>query len=80
MVFQFMCQDEFAIEDVFHFAAKNVGEAAGHSGAEIEADRAENRGDSAGHIFAAVLADTFDNGDGTAVTDGEPLADLPGDE
>ena len=80
MPFEFVRQDEFPIEDIFHFTTQDVGEAAGHAGAEIEADGAENGGDSAGHVLATMLAHAFDNGDGTAVADGEPFADLPGDE
>src|SRR5262249_11902901 len=54
--------DEIAMENIFGFSAENVGEAAGHARAEIEAERAENQNDAAGHIFAAVLAYAFDNG------------------
>src|SRR5260221_836790 len=80
LLFQFMRQDEFAIKHVFHFAAQDVGKAAGHAGAKIEADRAENHGDTAGHVLAAVLADAFDHCNSTAVADGEAFADLSGDE
>src|SRR5690242_15926130 len=78
--FEFVRLHELAVEDIFHFAALNVGEAAGHAGAKINADRAENHGDSAGHVFAAMLADALDDRNGSAVTDGETLADLSCDE
>lgn len=66
--------DEIAVEDLVGFATENVGEAAGHTGAEVEADGAEDEGDAAGHIFTAVLADAFDDGEGAAVADGEAFA------
>src|ERR1043165_691884 len=55
----FLDTDKITIEDVFPFSAKNVGEAAGHPGAEVETERPENQNDAAGHIFATVLADTL---------------------
>ena len=79
-VFQFMCQNEFEIEDVFHFVAQDVGKAAGHAGTEIEADGTEDCGDAAGHVFATVLADAFDDGSGAAVANGKPFADLSRNE
>ena len=78
--FEFVRLNELAVEDVFHFAALNVGEATRHAGTKIEADRTENHGDSAGHVFATVLADALDDGSGSAVTDGETFANLPRDE
>jgi hypothetical protein len=53
---------EIAVKDVFGFGAKDVRQAAGHAGTEIEAEGAENDGDAAGHVLAAVLADAFDHG------------------
>src|SRR5207245_9808690 len=52
--------DEIAMKNVFGFGAQNVSQAAGHSGAEIEAQRTEDESDATGHIFAAVMADAFD--------------------
>ena len=80
MLFELVRQDKFSIQDIFHFTAQDVGEAAGHAGAEIETDGPENRGDAPGHVFASVLAHAFDDGDGAAVADSESLADLSGDK
>src|SRR5271169_2337546 len=59
--------NEIAMDNFVGFAAEDVGETAGHAGAEIKAERAENEDDAAGHVFAAVLADAFDNREGTAI-------------
>ena len=68
------------MNDFIGFASKNVGEAASHAGAEIQAERAEDEDDAAGHIFAAVLADAFDNREGAAIANGEALASAACDE
>ncbi len=44
------------------FRIINIGHAAGHTGPEIIADRAENNDRPAGHIFTAIRAAAFDNG------------------
>src|ERR1700723_3452330 len=72
--------DEIAVNDLVGFATENVGEAAGHAGAEIEAERAEDQDDAAGHVFAAVLADALDDSKGAAVADGEAFAGAAGYE
>jgi hypothetical protein len=54
--------DEVSMKHLVGFAAENIGEAACHAGAEIQAERAEDENDPAGHVLAAVLADAFDDG------------------
>jgi hypothetical protein len=63
--------DELTVENLIAFGAQDVGETSGHAGAEIETHRAENQDDTASHVFATVLADSLDNGEGTAVANGE---------
>src|ERR1700722_3174611 len=72
--------DEIAMEDLVGFAAEDIGQAAGHARAEIEAERAEDEDNAASHVFAAVLADAFDNGQGPAIADGEAFASAARDE
>ena len=80
LIFQFECLHKFQVQNVFRFAAQQIGEAAGHAGTKIQANGAENDGDAAGHVFTAVLADAFDDGNSAAVANGKTLASLPGDE
>src|SRR5262250_708738 len=72
--------DEVAMEHVFSFGAKDIGEAAGHTRTKVEAERAEDDDDAAGHIFAAVLADAFDHGESTRIANGEAFTGAPSDE
>ena len=60
--------------------AKNVGEAAGHSGTKIHSGWAEDHDDAGGHVFAAVMADAFDDRERAAIAYGEAFADSSGDE
>ena len=52
----------------------DVGDAAGHAGREVHADRADDDGDAAGHVFAAVVTDTFRDQSRARVADAEALA------
>src|SRR5258706_7899008 len=76
----FFSVHKIKVQNVFGFGAEYVGEAAGHAGTEIEAERAENEDDAAGHIFATVLANAFDHGEGAAVANGEAFAGAACDE
>src|SRR5260370_33611435 len=72
--------DEIRVNDFIGFAAEDVGEAAGHARAKIEAERAEDQDDAAGHVFAAVLADAFDDGSSATIADGQTRRRAAGDE
>src|SRR5277367_2988390 len=71
---------KIAVYDIVGVGAENVGEAAGHTGAEIHAHGTENQRDAARHIFATVLAEAFDDREGAAIAHGEALAGASGDE
>ena len=55
---------------------EDVGDAAGHARAEVDASRAENDDLAAGHVLAAVVADAFRDERDARVADGEALAGL----
>jgi hypothetical protein len=76
----FVESDEIAVNHFIGFAAKNVGEAAGHAGAEIKAERAEDEDHAPGHVFAAMLADAFDDGESTAIANSKTFAGAACDE
>src|SRR5579885_737198 len=77
--FQIVKAHEVAVEQVAGFRAQEVGEASGHAGAEIQAERSKDQSDAARHIFAAMLANAFDDGKGAAVADGEAFTGAAGD-
>src|SRR5437016_3689497 len=45
-----------------------------HARCKVSAGAAQDNDTSTGHVFAAMIADTFNNGDGTAVSNGEPFS------
>src|ERR1700739_818032 len=79
VLFKLVGLDKFQIEHVIGLATKDVAEATGHTGTEIQADRTKNGRETASHVFATVLSDPFDNRGGTAVANGKALAGLAGD-
>ena len=60
--------------------SQQVGDAAGHAGREVAADRAEHGDDAAGHVLAAVVADALDDGGRARVAHREALAGAAADE
>src|SRR5579883_2966714 len=70
---------ELAVEQVAGFRAKEVGEASGHAGAEIQAERPKDQSNATGHVFAAMLANAFDDGESAAVANGETLTGAASD-
>src|SRR5690242_15871367 len=74
VVLDFRKPYKIAVNYFVGFAAENVGQAASHAGAEIEAERAEDKHDTAGHVFAAVLANPFNDRKSAAIADGKALA------
>jgi hypothetical protein len=76
----FSKRHKVTVKNILGFGAQNIGEAAGHAGAEIETERAEDDGDAAGHVLATVLANAFDHGESAAVANGKALPSASGDE
>src|SRR5437899_10934125 len=68
------------MEHVLGFSAQNISKPTGHAGAEIQAERPEDDDDATGHVLATVLADAFDDGERTAIADGETFSGAAGDE
>ena len=58
----------------------DVCNTAAHARCKISAGVTQNDNPSACHVFATVVADTFNNGNGTAVTNAEPLTGNTSDE
>ena len=58
----------------------DVGDAAGHAGAEVAAGVAEHDHAAAGHVLAAVVADALDDRGGARVAHAEALADDAAEE
>jgi len=62
-----------ALHEIARFV-ENVGDTAAHAGRKISTGSSKHDNPAAGHIFASVIADAFNDGNGTAVADGEPFA------
>ena len=71
---------EVALEVQIAGAVEDVGDAAGHAGAEIRACGAQYDDFPARHVFAAVVAHALGYKKRSGVPDGEAFADLAPDE
>src|SRR5215813_4446775 len=52
---------EISMQHILGFGAQDIGESAGHTGSEVQAQGSQDQNHAPGHIFAAMLADTLYN-------------------